>query len=482
MSKAASNPNFSEWFNQLTFSKIENKVVYFNSSANMTYINFAKRQYSKYICDAFSKLGYNVSEIEIFKVDESTQNNIIDFNVVQKGDVEFQTKLEVKGKAVADKDVLSKTKIDRPRFKRNLKQEKSEKIRLKQIKQFRKEYTFGEFLEAPCNRFAYNAAKNISKMPGEEKHNPLVLHGKTGLGKTHLMQAIGREVLESHTADKVKFCSMDSFMMDVTEALSKNNLDEVIAKYISYDVLLIDDIQFLRGVELTKAFSRVFSDMISKKKQIVISCDVIPSDIRKRTVPEQEIYSRLLSRFESGLLLSIDAPSYETRVDLLKKKMESSSCEKACPDEVLNYLAENCYQSVRRLEGVLHIIQFYGTKINGGCEIDLAMVKEIITDTMRDNTCAVNIKRIMESVAEEFGFKVDLLSSKTRVKNVPLARQIAMYLCHHYTKNTDKTISVNFNRDHSTVSVSVKKIESLLKEDSDLLSCVNKIRGSLGLA
>ncbi len=318
-------------------------------------------------------------------------------------------------------------------------------------------YLFSSFVVGKSNRLAHAASVAVADNPGAA-YNPLFIWGGVGLGKTHLMHAIGHYALGANPSLKVTYVSSEKFTNELITAIKNNKSSDFRAKYRHMDILLIDDIQFLAGKESTQEeFFHTFNSLHDEKKQIVISSDRPPKEI-------SDIEERLVSRFEWGLVTDIQQPDYETRIAILKKKAEARRYP--VPEEVVNYLAQNVPSNIRELEGSLNRIIACAELNSEPITVDNASewLKDVISHSNRGPT---NIDTIQQIVAEEFGFTVEDLMSSRRTSEIALARQIAMYICREHTESSLQQISFSFRKkDHTTVLHACRKIEQLLKENS----------------
>jgi chromosomal replication initiator protein len=328
-------------------------------------------------------------------------------------------------------------------------------------------YTFESFVVGDCNQLAHAACVAVAEAPSATNFNPLILYGGTGMGKTHLLQAIAHFCAENETARKIVYRTSEEFTREYIEFVQKNKDSRTFYQvYRDADVLLIDDIQFLAGKEKTQdEFHNIFSVLQSLNKQIVITSDRPPNEI-------QGLHTRLLSRFDTGLLADLQPPNLETRLAILNKKAESDPM--SCVNEdVLGYVASHVTSNIRELEGTLIKLSAYSSFTHMPITVDIA--KEILGDTVRNAHQPVTIRKVVESVAQEFQLPVSLLTSQTRKKNVAEPRQIAMFIARQLTDNSLHTIGLAFGRDYSTVIHSVKKVELSLERDSALKAQVERL-------
>ena len=331
---------------------------------------------------------------------------------------------------------------------------------------------FENFVIGDCNQLAHAACMAVAEAPGRNKFNPLILYGGTGLGKTHLLQGIAHFCQENETVRKIVYRTSEEFTREYIQFVQKNKDSRTFYKsYKNADILLIDDIQFLAGKPGTQdEFFNIFSALHSFNRQIVITSDRPPSQI-------QGLHSRLLSRFDTGFLADLQPPNLETRLAILHKKA-ARDVDSCVNEDVLAYVASQVTSSVRELEGVLIKISAYANFIHA--PITVAIAKEILGDTVRNQHSGLTLKRIIDTAASEFGLSPALLTSQTRKKNIAEPRHIAMYLARQLTDNSLYTIGLAFNRDYSTAIHSIKRVEQLMESDPVYRTRIEKLRANLG--
>jgi chromosomal replication initiator protein len=331
-------------------------------------------------------------------------------------------------------------------------------------------YTFDTFVIGSGNRFAHAASLAVAEAPAKA-YNPLFIYGGVGLGKTHLMHAIGHYVIDHNPDAKVVYLSSEKFTNEFINSIRDNKAVHFRNKYRNVDVLLIDDIQFLAGKEQTQEeFFHTFNSLHEERKQIVISSDRPPKEI-----PTLE--DRLRSRFEWGLITDITPPDLETRIAILRKKAKAENLD--IPNEVMLYIANQIDTNIRELEGALIRVVAYSSLINQDMNADLAAValKDIIPNAKAKE---VTIDDVQASVAAAFGVRVEDMKAKKRTKTVAYPRQIAMYLSREMTDHSLPKIGAAFGkRDHTTVIHAHEKISKLLSEDSELQQQIKDITNQL---
>ncbi|MBU5335393.1 chromosomal replication initiator protein DnaA [Intestinibacter bartlettii] len=329
-------------------------------------------------------------------------------------------------------------------------------------------YTFDTFVIGNSNRFAHAACVAVAESPAKA-YNPLFLYGGVGLGKTHLMHAIGHSIMKEQNDAKVVYVSSEKFTNELINSIKSDKNEEFRDKYRNVDILLIDDIQFIAGKEGTQEeFFHTFNALHEANKQIIISSDRPPKEI-----PTLE--DRLRSRFEMGLIADIQPPDFETRIAILKTKAQIENMD--IPNEVMNYIATYIKSNIRELEGALTRVVAYSSLINKDISYDLAVeaLKDIVTTSESQE---ISVNRIKEKVSTAFGIKMDDFNSKKRTRTIAYPRQIAMYLSRELTDLSLPKIGNEFGgRDHTTVIHAHDKISKdlELEKNSELKEKINKI-------
>lgn len=326
-------------------------------------------------------------------------------------------------------------------------------------------YSFSTFIVGASNQFAHAACRAVAEAPSRS-YNPLFLYGGVGLGKTHLMHAIGHYVLTQSPSLKLTYISAERFMNEVVHAIRYDRIMEFRERYRGVDVLLVDDIQFIVGKERTQTeFFHTFNALHDAQKQIVLSSDCPPHQI-------SELEERLRSRFEWGLIADIQPPDLETKIAILTRKAEAEGV--TLPDEVALYIAGRIKSNIRELEGSLIRLLAYASLT--GRDVSMSLVQEVLRDTLRHEERAVTIESIQKFVSEYYRLKVTELKSKNNSKSIALPRQIAMYLCKSLTNASLPEIGKSFGgKHHSTVIHSVRKVDELRKTDAAFNSLINTL-------
>jgi len=333
-----------------------------------------------------------------------------------------------------------------------------------------KSHTFANFMVGGSNQFAYAAVKSVSENAGKV-YNPLFIYGGVGLGKTHLMQAAGN--VFQNEGKSVIYTTVEQFLNDFTRSIRNNTMERFREKYRKCDVLLIDDIQFLSNKEgIQEEFFHTFEALKGDGKQIIFTADKHPKKIAG-------LEARLKSRFEWGLVADIQPPELETKIAIIKKKCEINKVELS--NDIINYIATVIDSNVREIEGILSKLHAYSQLMH--VEIDLAFTKNVLKDQMNENRAALTMENINEFVAKDLNIKPSEIRSKGRSKNLVYARRISIYICRELTQNTMPQLAQYFGmKDHTAISHTIKKINSLIKEDEEfrlkIEELTNKITAS----
>jgi chromosomal replication initiator protein len=327
-------------------------------------------------------------------------------------------------------------------------------------------YTFDTFVIGSGNRFAHAAARAVAEAPARA-YNPLFIYGGVGLGKTHLLQAIGHQVLTHKPTARITYVSSERFTNELINAIRDDKMVDFRNRYRNVDVLLIDDIQFLAGKERTQEeFFHTFNTLHESSRQLIISSDRPP-----REIPTLE--DRLRSRFESGLIADIQPPDYETRIAILRKKAEVDAI--ALPDEVAQYIAQRISSNIRELEGALSRLRAHVAMTRQPISVELAaeILKELLPQA---RIRPISITAIQRAVAEFFGIRVEEMKAKRRTKGVAFPRQVAMYLSRELTDASLPRIGEEFGgRDHTTVMHACQRVKDMLIQDPHLAAGVKNL-------
>jgi len=334
-------------------------------------------------------------------------------------------------------------------------------------------FTFESYVEGECNKFAKAASLTVGKSPGQTTFNPLVIYGGVGLGKTHLIQAIGNTSRQHQETNRVLYVDSERFTMDFINSIQKNKSTEFSNTYRNVDVLIVDDIQFFSNKERTQEeFFHTFNTLHQAGKQIVLSSDRPPKELKG-------IEERLISRFQWGLVVDIQQPDLETRQAILQRKAEEYGLE--LPPEIYQFIATNITSNIRELEGALIRLLAYSS-LNGE-DITLELAKRLLKDVCLPKAKAISIEYIQKTAAAFFGFPDDMLRAKTRKKEIAQARQMAMYLCKTMTDSSLKTIGLHFGgRDHSTVIHAIQTVEQLMETEPQFREQLENIKNKIEIS
>jgi len=333
-----------------------------------------------------------------------------------------------------------------------------------------KRFTFESFVVGDSNQFAHAASFAVAEAPSRTQYNPLFIYGGVGLGKTHLIQAIGSYCMETDTKSKVIYVTSEKFTNDFINSITDHTINGFATLYRGCDILLIDDIQFFTGKESTQEqFFHTFNTLYQNGKQIVLTADRPPKEIKG-------LEERLLSRFSWGLVVDIQPPNLETRIAILRKKCDSDSI--CLPIDVIGFIAESVKSNIRELEGCIIRLCAYASLKNKEITVDLAQY--VLKDVIKTDRKPLTIEQIQKKVAEIFRLSDELLRAKKKTQDIVQARQIAMYLARTLTSASLKTIGAKFGgRDHSTVIHSCNHVSNRMKKDVNFKLQIDSIINSL---
>lgn len=430
--KAESNitqVGFDTWLKPIKLSGFENNVVFLSFSSEVKK-KIVKSQYGELIQNAF--------------------NNVLGF----EANIEY----------LYDPTMF----VDAPE------EEKKEQPQIEEI-HTNYQFTFNTFIEGPSNRFAYRAAMAVAEDPGGHikqnnsygNYNPLFIYGKSGLGKTHILNAICYEIRENFPEMRILYVRAEDFANEFINALGKKTVDEFRSKFRNIDVLLIDDVQFIGGKERTEEeFFHTFNSLIENGKQIVLTSDRPPKEI-------QSLTERLCSRFENGLLADIQSPEFETRCAIIKNKAKLLNFQ--ISDEVVTYIADKIKTNIRQLEGTTK--KLHAMSELSGHAPTIALAQKVIKDVIDDDIppIPVTIEKILEEVSRTEGVSVDDIKSSKQKASVTHARKICMYIIREVTNLTYEQIGADFGKNYSTVIYNINDISKMIENDSKLERKVNDI-------
>lgn len=365
------------------------------------------------------------------------------------------------GETIQDKNIRDYSELKSEKKINDFKKHSKEENRFKKEENFEtnlnERFTFDNFIKGEGNQLARAAAFAVANSPGGTSFNPLFIYGGVGLGKTHLIQAIGNYVVINSKAKKVLYTTAEKFTIEFVESIKKGNTNEFTSFYRSVDILIIDDIQFFSGKEsTTDTFFHIFNSLYQLGKQIILSCDKPPKSL-------SGLDERLISRFQWGLSVDIQPPDLETRIAILIQKSEAYNLD--IDNSIIEYIATNITNNIRELEGAL--IKILAKASLEGKEITMELAREVVKTVATEKKSTLTLDKIQNIVADYFGISPDILRSKSRKKEFVLARQIAMYFCKKLTNASLKTIGLSFGgRDHTTVIHAIQSVEENLKNDS----------------
>lgn len=334
-------------------------------------------------------------------------------------------------------------------------------------------YTFANFVKGPSNSFAHAAATAVANAPGLTSYNPLFIYGGTGLGKTHLMEAIGHYALDKSPWSSVCYITSETFLNEYINAIQNNAMAAFRERYRKVDVLLLDDVQFIAGkTQFQEEFFNTFNSLMGTHKQIVMTSDVAPKDLKG-------CEERLIGRFQMGMVVEIESPSYETRLAILKSK--AATAHILIPDEILKFIAENIRSHVRAIEGALNRVVTF-TSLNPGMPLTIDIAKHLLRDSIEEEQTIkdLTVDEIMKTVAAYYGIKIEDILKKERTQTLVTPRQIAMFLSRKLTTKSLPEIADSFKKTHATVHHGTQTIQKRLDVESDLRKAVEEITSKLG--
>ena len=339
-------------------------------------------------------------------------------------------------------------------------------------------YTFESFISGTSNKFAKASALAVAEQPGN-MYNPLFIYGKSGLGKTHLMHAIGNYI-KDNSRKKVLYVTADTFVNDFLKLYRKDNdsnfdnIDSFKEKYRNVDVLMIDDIQYLEIAHKTQQeFFNTFNELYTNKKQIVIASDRSPDDLKK-------LEERLRTRFVWGLIVNILPPDYQLRIDIIERKIDSNNLNVFFPQNVKEYIANNCTTDIRKLEGAITRTIAYATIMNGS-DITLELAMDALKEYFGGSVISKNkIEQVQQIIANNYNISLEDIRGKRKSNDITIPRQIAMYICRIYLKESLPKIGAEFGgKDHTTVMHAVNKIKKEVETNDELNIEINKVISQL---
>ena len=334
-------------------------------------------------------------------------------------------------------------------------------------------YTFENFVKGPSNSFACAIAEAIAKEPGGNTNNPFFIWGGAGLGKTHLMQAIGHQVMQRDPSKSVCYITSETFLNEYLNALSNKEMETFRRRYRHIDLLLLDDVQFVGGkVQFQEEFFNTYNDLMTYGKQVVMTCDVPPKKLNS-------FEERLITRFQQGIVIEIESPSYETRVAILKSKARKFN--RRIPEEIFTYIGENIHSSVRAMEGALNLVIRF-MEANPGMEIN-QQIAHVLLKELTENEVTIrrlSIEEIIKAVCSTYDVSYADILTTNRTQPLATARQVAMFLARKLTGNSTPTIADEFKRNHTTVLHGTQTIQKRIDVEPELKKTIETITEQLG--
>lgn len=417
-----SSANFATWFNKTQIASRENGTVYI-SVPNSFAKEWLEQKYNKIIFRILHNLDESIRSVE-YKIGE-------------------------RGLKILKKISPTPAASEQLEF---------ERFTVGKETNLNHRYTFENFVVGPFNELAQAAGWAVSQNPGKV-YNPLFIYGGVGLGKTHLLQAVGNKIIQQFKQKKIKYIPSEKFVSKVISAIKNHKIEELKTNYQKLDALIIDDIQFLSGKEKTQEeFFYTFNSLYEKNKQIILSSDRPPKAIPSLT-------ERLRSRFEGGMIADISLPKFETRMAILKTKCQEKGIDFS--EDILEYIASNIKRNIRELEGALNILMAHKKLYNS--PFDLKTVKPLLKNLTAPKNKIINAKKIIQSVADFYDLKIKEICSKSRKKEIVRPRQIAMYLLREELNVSYPFIGNKLGgRDHTTAIHACDKINKMLKKDEGL--------------
>ena len=427
-----SSANFATWFqNTEIISKNDEKIII--SVPNAFSKEWLSNKYNKLILKTLHDIDDSIKDLDFVIKPQAIKNNPV--------------------LAIAEREKQEEAQL------------KFEEFKINKETNLNPRYTFNNFVVGSFNELAHAAALAVADNPGLT-YNPLFIYGGTGLGKTHLIQAIGNKIGEESKKKKVKYISSEKFVSSIVSAIRTNSMETFKASLAPIDVLILDDIQFIAGkTKSQEEFFHVFNSLYEKNKQIILSSDRPPNAIA-------ELEDRLRSRFEGGMIADVSLPDYETRLVILKQKLQEKNVD--LPADVLDYIATNVKKNIRELEGALNKLLIY-SKINK--ELDIETVKKLLKGFVFSPFDVANYKKIIETVAKFYNLEEKNLFDPTRRKEIVRPRQVAMFLLRRELKYSFPAIARKFGgKDHTTAIYAYKKIMQENEENNKLTEELNLIK------
>ncbi|WP_132224960.1 chromosomal replication initiator protein DnaA [Albibacterium bauzanense] len=452
--------SFATWFEPIKALRIEGDVLtiqvpslFFYEWLEEHYVNLLRKTVKQQLGEN-ARLEYNIV------VEKSSNSNPYTTNIPSNGNGAAGSKQSIPVPVALNRDIKNPFVI--PGLQK-----------LQVNPQLNQNYTFDNFIEGDCNRLARSAGYAVAQKPGGTSFNPLMVYGGVGLGKTHLVQAIGNEIKKNFPDKLVIYVSCEKFCQQFVDSLKNRTINDFVNFYQVMDVIIMDDVHNFAGKEKTQdIFFHIFNHLHQSGKQVILTSDQPPKDL-------SGLVERLLSRFKWGLSADMQIPDLETRMAILQKKMYSDGIE--LPYEVVEYVANNIDNNVRELEGAM--VSLLAQSTLNKKEIDLDLAKSMLKNFIKNSHKEISIEYIQKLVCDYFEVPVEMVKSKTRKREIVQARQISMYLAKSYTKTSLKSIGAFFGgRDHSTVIYACQTVVDLIETDKKFKSYVQDIQKKLKLS
>ncbi len=451
--------SFRTWFEPIVPLRLENKILTIQVPSPFFY-EYLEEKYIDIISKTLRKeLGYE-ARLEYSIVMENPGQTATKLYTIK---LPAKNQIEIKNNPVSVPLNIEENTIRNPFIFPGIK-------KMNIDPRLNAEYSFDNFVEGECNRLARSAGFAVANNPGGTAFNPLLIYGDSGLGKTHLAQAIGIEIKDKFQDKTVLYVPANRFQTQFVEAIRNNTKNDFLHFYQMIDVLIIDDVHEFAGKEKTQdIFFHIFNHLHQSGKQLILTCDKPPVEL-------QGLEQRLLSRFKWGLSADLQVPDYETRIAILKQKTYKDGI--SLPDEVVEYIATHITDNVRELEGAL--ISLLAQSTLNKKEITLALAKEMIDKLIKNTKREVSIDYIQKVVCNYFDVPVDSLQSKTRKREIVQARQVAMYFSKNLTKSSLATIGSQIGgKDHATVLHACKTVNNLVETDKQFKNQIEEIEKKL---
>ncbi|ARM30022.1 chromosomal replication initiation protein DnaA [Prosthecochloris sp. HL-130-GSB] len=444
------NQAFKTWFTPITPLHFSDNELTIEVPSQFFY-EWIEENYSRYVKDALKEIIGSEGKLMYSIVMDKSQGHPVTIELPHQN-------IANTAEPPAPQPESVRENAERDRFEKN---------RQKFESHLNPKYTFSSLIRGDCNSLAFAASKSVAMNPGQNAFNPLVIYGGVGLGKTHMMQAIGNQVRENRISDYILYVSSEKFAIDFVNAIQNGNIQEFSSFYRTIDVLIIDDIQFFAGKEKTQEeIFHIFNTLHQSNKQIILSSDRPIKEIKG-------IEDRLISRFNWGLSVDLQPPDYETRKAIIQSKLEQNGV--TLEGSIIDFIATNVTQNVRELEGC--IVKLLAAHSLFNQEIDLAFTKSTLKDIIRIQSKQLTLETIEKAVCSYFSITPNDLKGKSKKKEIATGRQIAMYLGKELTDSSLKTIGLHFGgRDHSTVIHGCSTVSKKMEQSMEIRNTIEELK------